>query len=781
MELKQSLKILFVEDNPLDAELAQRELKKEGIKFSFIIVDNENAFNKALDEFDPDIIISDYSMPNFDGMSALDITRSYKKNIPFIILTGSINEETAVKCMKAGANDYVLKDKIKRLPFSVKEAIKNQQAERDKIEMRNQLRENEFRYRELVDTINSGVAIYQVKNEGKTGNDYIIQSFNRAALEMEKKSKDQVVGKSLKDLRSNIDEYGLIEIFHHVWKTGEAAFYPAKIYVDENFSNFYENHVFRLPNMEIVAIYDDVTEKEQALRTIKESEKRFELAMQASRDGLYDWNLVTNEIYYSPGWKKMLGYEYHELPNDFSVWETLTKAEDVKKSWDLLEKVKNKELDRFETEFKMKHKDGHWIDIFSRAEAIFDKKGKAIRMIGTHVDISERKKAEDQLKYALKKAQESDSLKSAFLANMSHEIRTPMNGILGFSSLLKQANLNTTKQREYIEIIEKSGRRMLSTINDLIDISRIESGQVNIEKTQINFNQQLDYLFHFFKPEADEKALSFAYKPRCKDNEAFITTDEEKFIAIMSNFIKNAIKYTPEGNIEFGYHILDNIVEFYVKDSGIGITEDKHKAIFERFVQADLSITKPYEGSGLGLAICKAYAEMIDGNIRVESQINEGATFYLALPFKTNKAKPIETKKELTPKRQAGFDLKDLNILVVEDDEASSLYMKIILKNQCNQLHFAGTGRAAIDYTKKHPEIDLILMDIRMPDIDGLTATRDIRKFNKDILIVAQTAYAMESDRQKAIDAGCNDYIQKPVQEEKLFELIQTLLEISRP
>ena len=627
MKPKNLLKILFVEDNPLDAELAQRELRKGEIHFSHLIVDNEKAFTASLDTFDPDIIISDYSMPNFDGMSALHITRSYKKDIPFIVLTGSINEETAVKCMKAGANDYVLKDKIKRLPFSVNEALKKQQAEKDKIEIRNQLRENEFRYRELVDTINSGVAIYQVKNKGESGDDYIIQSFNRAALEMEKLTKDQVVGKSLKELRPNIDEYGLIQVFQHVWETGEPSFYPAKIYVDNHFSNFYENHVFRLPNMEIVAIYDDVTEKEQALQKIKESEKRFELAMQASRDGLYDWNLITNEIYYSPGWKKMLGYEYNELPNDFSVWETLTDPEDVKQSWEMLEKVKNKELDRFETEFKMKHKNGQWVDIFVRAEAIFDENGNAVRMIGTHVDITERKKSENQLKYALQKAQESDSLKSAFLANMSHEIRTPMNGILGFSSLLKQADLNTTKQREYIEIIERSGKRMLNTINDLIDISRIESGQVNIVKTQINFNQQLDYLYHFFKPEADEKALSFSYEPTCEDNEAFILTDEEKFAAIMSNFLKNAIKYTPEGHVQFGYHFIDDCIEFYVRDSGIGIPENKHDAIFERFVQADLSITKPYEGSGLGLAICKAYAEMIDGSIRVESQMNEGATF----------------------------------------------------------------------------------------------------------------------------------------------------------
>ncbi|MCP4143452.1 MAG: PAS domain S-box protein [Chloroflexi bacterium] len=250
---------------------------------------------------------------------------------------------------------------------------------------------SEERYRGLVNTLDCGVAIYKVINDGKSGSDYIIQEFNEFSLKHEKMEKADVIGKSLKDIRPNIDEYGLIDMFRNVWKTGEAAFFPAKVYVDDKYSNYYENRVFRLPSGEIVAIYDDVSDRENAIDQIKVSQRRFDLAMKASRDGLFDWNLETNEIYYSPGWKSMLGYEYDEISNDFSVWETNTNPEDVQRSWEMQQELIDKKRDRFELEFKMKHKDGHWVDILSRAEAQFDENGKAVRIIGTHVDITERK------------------------------------------------------------------------------------------------------------------------------------------------------------------------------------------------------------------------------------------------------------------------------------------------------------------------------------------------------------------------------------------------------
>ncbi len=268
---------------------------------------------------------------------------------------------------------------------------------------------NEKRYRDLINTINSGVAIYKVLNNGENGSDYIFQEFNRASETIEGKSRKDVIGKSLFDLRPNIDEFGLIPIFKQVWETGEPAYFPAKQYIDEKYSNYYENRVFKLSGDEIVAVYDDVTEKENAFLELQKSKDRFDLAMNASQDGLYDWNLLTNGIYFSPGWKKMLGYNDDELPNDFSIWEKLTDPIDAKKSWAMLQELTEKKIDRFEIEFKMQHKDGHWVDILSRAEAVFDENNKAIRVLGTHVDISDLKKVKKEINLISKAIENSST------------------------------------------------------------------------------------------------------------------------------------------------------------------------------------------------------------------------------------------------------------------------------------------------------------------------------------------------------------------------------------
>lgn len=279
------------------------------------------------------------------------------------------------------------------------------------------IRENEVRYRELVDAINSGVAVYKVINDGKTGKDYIIKDFNKTALKLEGLEKKQVLGKSLLDIRPNIDDYGLIPIFEKVWRTKKPDYFPSKEYTDNKYSNYYENRVFCLPNGDIVAVYDDVTERENAVLLVKRNQERLDLALNATKDGIYDWNLVSNDIYYSPPWKSMLGYKDDELPNDFSIWENLTKPEDVERSWKMQQELISKQRDRFEMEFKMKHKNGHWVDIFSRAEAVFDESGKAIRVVGTHVDITERKKAEEELSDSLKRERNlADTVRNAPVA-----------------------------------------------------------------------------------------------------------------------------------------------------------------------------------------------------------------------------------------------------------------------------------------------------------------------------------------------------------------------------
>jgi signal transduction histidine kinase/CheY-like chemotaxis protein len=384
------------------------------------------------------------------------------------------------------------------------------------------------------------------------------------------------------------------------------------------------------------------------------------------------------------------------------------------------------------------------------------------------ITVEERTK---ELLTAKEHAEESDRLKSAFLANMSHEIRTPMNGILGFAELLKEPDLSGETQHDYIRIIEKSGVRMLNIINDIVDISKIESGLMKVEMRESNINEQIQYIYTFFKPEVDAKGLKLTTNTPLPKKEAIIRTDPEKLYAIFTNLVKNAIKFSHEGTIEFGYKKIDENLEFYVKDTGIGIPDDKQHIIFERFIQANIPNEWVQQGAGLGLSITRAYLEMLGGTIRVESCEGAGSTFYFTLPYNA------VVKKEKVVHHNLSSDTtdqdKNLKILIVEDDEVSRMLLDISLRRIGKEILKAKTGIEAIEACQKNPDIDLVMMDIRMPEMGGYEATRQIREFNKAVIIIAQTAYGLTGDREKAIEAGCNDYIKKPINKAELLLLIQ--------
>jgi signal transduction histidine kinase/ActR/RegA family two-component response regulator len=374
------------------------------------------------------------------------------------------------------------------------------------------------------------------------------------------------------------------------------------------------------------------------------------------------------------------------------------------------------------------------------------------------------------------KAQLSDKLKSAFLANMSHEIRTPMNGILGFAELLKEPNLTGDEQQEYISIIEKSGVRMLNIINDIIDISKIESGLMKVDIQESDINKQIDYIYTFFKNEVETKGLQFSYSKALPSNEAIIRTDREKLYAILINLVKNAVKYTDKGSIEFGYNkILDSgqpVVEFFVKDTGVGIPEDRHKAIFERFIQADINDLHAFQGAGLGLSISHAYVELLSGKIRLESEPGKGTVFYFTIPY--NSVSKVEFNIEkVVSHGTAENSFNNLKILIAEDDNASEMLIAREVKKYSRELLTVKTGREAVETSRNNPDIDMILMDIKMPGMNGYDATREIRRFNKDVIIIAQTAFALSGDQEKSLEAGCNEYISKPINNSVLRALIE--------
>ena len=383
----------------------------------------------------------------------------------------------------------------------------------------------------------------------------------------------------------------------------------------------------------------------------------------------------------------------------------------------------------------------------------------------------EYKQLNEELIRAKEKAEESDRLKSAFLANMSHEIRTPMNGILGFAEILKQPNLTGEEQQKYIKIIEKSDGRMLNIINDIVDISKIESGLMEVNINKIKINELIEYVYTFFKPEVESKGIKLFIKNQLPLKEIIINTDREKIYAILINLVKNAIKYTNEGIIEFGYETNDKTINFFVKDTGIGVPKDRKAAIFERFIQADISDEMARQGAGLGLSISKAYVEMLGGKIWVESEEGNGSTFCFTIPYSTESLNKIIIGNNIIT-NEVLTQIKPLKILIAEDDEASAMLIAFVLKKFCKTILEAKTGFEAIEICRNNPDLDLILMDVRMPEVSGYDATQQIRQFNKDVIIIAQTAYGLIGDREKLIAAGCNDYISKPINIPLLKELM---------
>ncbi len=314
-------------------------------------------------------------------------------------------------------------------------------------------------------------------------------------------------------------------------------------------------------------------------------------------------------------------------------------------------------------------------------------------------------------------------------------------------------------------------------------ISKIESGLTEVHLKESDINEQVDYIHTFFKPEMDKKGIQFSCKKSLCGKEAVIYTDREKVYAILSNLVKNAIKYTDEGSIEFGYNCsrdkachVSTAIEFYVKDTGIGIPEDRQDAIFERFIQANIIDKMARQGAGLGLSISKAFVELLGGKIRVSSEEGKGSIFYFTLPYN---AEPEDKKvaENVVPAEDAenpvNPEVSGLKILIAEDDETSQKLISITVNKLSKEVIKARTGNEAVEICRKNPDIDLVLMDIQMPDMNGYEATSQIRQFNKEVVIIAQTAFGLFGDREKAIEAGCNDYIAKPINQSKLFALIK--------
>jgi len=598
--MNKKIKILHLEDSPKDSELIQSIIDIEDIDYEYFLVDNEEDYIATLRNQAIDIILSDFSLPDFNGSEALKISKEKYKQIPFIFVSGTIGEDTAINAMLNGATDYVLKNKLERLVPAITRALNEQKLETERSLAVAELKESEERFKAIFNDAPMGISLV----DSLTGEIYNVNPMFA-----------RIAGRTIEEI-TNIN---WMSITH-----------PDDIQLDlDNMSKLVAGTIngYRM-------------------------EKRY-----IHPDGSFVWiNMTVSQLL----------YQDKSHPRHLCMMEDITERKraeqeliiaDKELAFQIVEKEKranelalaNKEL-LFQNEEKEKRAAEL---IIANKELAFqneEKEKRASELFIANIELlfqnEEKEKRAEELVIAKEKAEESDRLKSAFLANMSHEIRTPMNGILGFTGLLKEPDLSGDEKEFYIGVIEKSGARMLNIISDILSISKIESGELNISISETNVNQQIENVYFHFKSEVGLKGMQLFYQNGLPDNMSIIKTDQEKIYAILTNLVKNAIKFTDNGSIEFGYRLknpLDDTrpqngrspmeLEFFVKDTGIGIESEQMVIIFERFRQVSESLSRKYEGAGLGLSISKAFVEMLGGKIWVESELGIGTTMYFTIPY----------------------------------------------------------------------------------------------------------------------------------------------------
>ncbi len=398
-----------------------------------------------------------------------------------------------------------------------------------------------------------------------------------------------------------------------------------------------------------------------------------------------------------------------------------------------------------------------------------------IAILGVAIDITERKNSEIELKNAKEKAEQSDRLKTAFLANMSHEIRTPMNAIVGFAELLNDPDLTSEKRSEFINLIGQNSKILLNLLQDIIDVAKIEAELLKVVQSGCYVNQILDELAHYYTQHVQyhHKMIDIKVVKDVDDDQFAILTDPLRFKQVMNNLVGNAVKFTEKGKVEFGYKIKKDIIEFFIKDTGIGLLPDKINFIFERFRQGEESSTREYGGTGLGLTISRRLVELLGGTIWVESVLQKGSTFYFKLPLIIEKGHA--KMKPLAPSTTI-YDWTDKVILVAEDENSNFELVKAILSKTNALVVRAKNGKEAVNICFENRQIDIVLMDIRMPEMDGYEATKKIKSVKKELPIISLTAYAMADDREKSLNAGCDDYLAKPIKPQELMDKIFGLM-----
>jgi len=678
-----------------------------------------NAIGKTVREIYPDI-----EQSWIDKYGSVVINN---KPIQFIDFNHNTNKYYSVNAFSLSENNFAM----------IFEDITQKKKAEEK------LKESENKLREFIDSAADGFMLFDSKLNQ-------IQ-INEVALKITNQKRKDVIGKNILDLVPYVKTSGRYAQYKKVIQTGK-PFIVEDLIPHPKFGNKIVILKAFKADGGLGIIISDITGKKKTKAALDESDKQYNLLF----DSMNEMVAIIELIYDKDG--QPIDYYIREINPSFAKFLGKTRGQLLNKR---ITSIIYTIEDYWLKSFASVEKTGETIS-FQNYGAEYDKYYNVVawkiakKRVGiSFIDITAIKQTEIELKKAKEQAEESNKLKSAFLANMSHEIRTPMNAILGCADLLDDETLEIEDKKACLAHINTSGKRLLTIINDIVDISKIDANQQKLIYIDYNLNKLIDDLYEQFNIINKNPAIELKKEQAFTDANSYIKTDEVRLIQILSNLIENALKHTSKGEVLFGYDLHKEFLQFYVKDTGTGIKKEDLTLIFERFGQVKNGKTRITTGTGLGISISKGLVDLFEGKIWVDSELGKGTNFYFTIPYiPGNKAEKNKT-----------------TILVAEDEGANFFLIQNWLKDMYSVIR-AKNGIEAIELFKEHPNLELILMDIKMPFMDGIEATIKIRKKNKNVPIIACTAYVMNEESVLIKKAGCNDILTKPVEKEVLLSTI---------